>query len=115
MVIEAGAGTGKTSTLRLLAASTLRRGHYLAFNKAIVEDVKGTITRRVTASTAHSLAFRAVGRPYAPRLNAPRMAGWDIAQRLDVRGHVVKTPMGSKHLGDGYLGGLVLRAVTIFC
>ncbi len=43
LVIEAGAGTGKTSTLRLLADSeTRRKGVYLAFNRAIADDAKAS-------------------------------------------------------------------------
>jgi hypothetical protein len=41
LVIEAGAGTGKTSTLRLVAATQpRRRGVYVAYNKAIASDAK---------------------------------------------------------------------------
>jgi Rad3-related DNA helicase len=41
VVIEAGAGTGKTSTLHLVAASQPgRRGLYVAYNKAIAADAK---------------------------------------------------------------------------
>lgn len=35
LVIQAGAGTGKTTTLTQLAASTSRRGLYIAFNRSI--------------------------------------------------------------------------------
>jgi superfamily I DNA/RNA helicase len=39
LVVEAGAGTGKTSTLRLVAARlTGQRGVYIAYNKAIQVD-----------------------------------------------------------------------------
>jgi Rad3-related DNA helicase len=64
LVIEAGAGTGKTSTLTLLADAAPRGalGQYVAFNKAIVADAGSKMPGHVNASTAHSLAFRAVGR-----------------------------------------------------
>ena len=39
--IEAGAGTGKTTSLELLGRSTNRQGQYIAFNRAIVEDPRG--------------------------------------------------------------------------
>lgn len=115
MVVEAGAGTGKTSTLRLFAAATRRRGRYLAFNKAIVTDVQGTISSRVTASTAHSLAFQAIGKRYAHRLRSPRMAPWEIAKNLDIRQIAIKYGEQRKVLGEQYLGGHVMKAVTIFC
>lgn len=62
--INAYAGTGKTSTLQLLAASTSRRGQYIAFNRRIVEDAKGRFPKSVHCATLHSLAFRATPSEY---------------------------------------------------
>lgn len=62
--INAFAGTGKTSTLAMIAASTSRRGAYLAFNKAIAEDARSRFPKTVECSTVHSLAFRATPRSY---------------------------------------------------
>lgn len=115
LAIEAGAGTGKTSTLRLLAGSTTRRGQYLAFNKAIVLDAAGSFPENVACNTAHSLAYRAIGRRYRDRLNAPRQRNDDIARILGIRAFEISTPAGKKRLGPGYLAGLVMRATTVFC
>jgi ABC-type transport system involved in cytochrome c biogenesis ATPase subunit len=38
LVLQAGAGTGKTTTLTMLAGSTRRQGRYLAFNRAIADE-----------------------------------------------------------------------------
>lgn len=38
LALQAGAGTGKTTTLALLAQSTKRCGRYLAYNRAIALD-----------------------------------------------------------------------------
>jgi hypothetical protein len=84
LVVEALAGTGKTSTLRAISGITPHRpGTYLAFNKAIVNAAQGTFPGRVEVTTAHSLAYRAIGHQYAHRLpgngsvrlSAQRMAG----------------------------------------
>lgn len=115
LVIEAGAGTGKTSTLRLLARSTPRRGRYVAFNRSIVDDVSGTLPLTCAASTAHSLAFRSVGVRYRHRLNSSRMRGDELARRLDVDPFVVSYGVQRKVLAPGYLAGVVMRAVTRFC
>lgn len=116
LVIEAGAGTGKTTTLKLLAASTKRRGAYTAFNKAIVRDTQSSMPGNVTASTVHSLAFRAVGSKFSHRLNQPRMKSMDLARRLDVDPMVVTVGnAGTKRLSPGYLASHVMRAVTRFC
>ncbi len=64
MVIIAGAGTGKTSTISMLADALYEqdrtaRGVYIAFNKAIATEVKSKFFYgNVDASTIHSLAFR---------------------------------------------------------
>lgn len=84
LVVEALAGTGKTTTLKVIAAANPRRpGAYLAFNKAIVNEAEGKFPDAVTVTTAHSLAYQAVGKEYAHRLpgngmariSAQRMAG----------------------------------------
>jgi hypothetical protein len=93
LVIQAGAGTGKTSTLRMLAESApRRRGLYIAFNRAIAGDAKRSFPRNVEASTAHSLAFRAVGHQYRERLDGPRVPARIAAQILGIN--------GPTHIGD---------------
>jgi hypothetical protein len=62
--INAYAGTGKTSTLELLAHSTLKRGQYIAFNTDIVRDAKERFPSTVNCSTTHGLAFRATPSGY---------------------------------------------------
>lgn len=64
MVISAGAGTGKTSTITLLAEDMYQqdktaRGLYIAFNKSIANEVGSKLVYgNVTAMTVHSLAYR---------------------------------------------------------
>lgn len=60
--IDAYAGTGKTTTLRLLAESTSKRGLYLAFNRSIAAEAAARFPGRVRCSTAHSIAFRGIRR-----------------------------------------------------
>lgn len=115
--IEAGAGTGKTSTLVLLAREAGRQqlsGQYLAFNKAIVVDAGAKLPGNVQASTAHSLAFRAVGRRYSHRLQSNRQRAQEIARHLRIDSLPVKYGMTNKTLAAGYLAGLVMRSVQIF-
>ncbi len=71
LVIEAGAGTGKTSTLQMIAqAKPGRKGLYLAFNKALqTEATKKFAGTAVEARTGHSLAYRQFGAPRQDRLN----------------------------------------------
>lgn len=117
LAIEAGAGAGKTSTLKLLADSTERRGQYIAFNKAIVVEAGEKMPSTVACNTAHSLAFRAVGKRYSHRLrNSQRMKSMEIAKRLGIQPIRLTTQDGvDKTLGAGFLAGLAMRGVTRFC
>ena len=114
LVIEAGAGTGKTSTLRLVAATQPRRhGLYVAYNKAIAIDAKRSFPASVTCATAHSLAFRAVGRRFAHRLNGPRMPARQTACELGIT-----RPLAIPHVGllaPQQVARLVMETVTRFC
>lgn len=116
LAIEAGAGTGKTSTLILLAESTDRRGQYIAFNKAIVAEAGEKMPGNVACSTAHSLAYRAVGAKYGTRLRqSRRMRSIDIAAKLGINPVKLQLEESSKIVGAGFLGGLALSAITKFC
>lgn len=77
LLVRAGAGTGKTSTLLQLAdilAEQRRIGLYIAFNKSIVSEAAGRLGTHVTAKTAHGLAFHQLkGSAHAPVLEKLRM------------------------------------------
>lgn len=119
LAIEAGAGTGKTSTLIMLAdaAGPVMRGQYVAFNKALVEDGQRKFPRQVNCNTAHSLAYRAIGNRYQQRLNASeRVPSWQIAQRLNVEAMSLTDFQGQqKILRPDLLAGLVMKTVQKFC
>ncbi|WP_416956522.1 UvrD-helicase domain-containing protein [Streptomyces sp. Agncl-13] len=112
MVLQAGAGTGKTSTLALLAANTRRRGRYLAFNKDIADDAAARFPRSVQCRTAHATAFAAVGHRFTRRLNSPRQPAWRIGHALGIRSLV---RIGDHEISHRTLSHTVLRTVTRFC
>ncbi len=76
--IDAYAGTGKTTTLRMLAESTSKRGLYLAFNRSIATEAATRFPSRVRCSTVHSIAFRGVRR-------ALRYPEWKLTEPLTPR------------------------------
>jgi superfamily I DNA/RNA helicase len=87
LVVVAGAGSGKTSTQRMVGqALAPRRGYYIAYNKAIATDAKGTFPPNVVCATAHSFAFRAVGFKYQARLTDSRVPSWRVAEILGIDG-----------------------------
>ncbi|WP_367324534.1 UvrD-helicase domain-containing protein [Streptomyces sp. HUAS ZL42] len=112
LVLQAGAGTGKTSTLCLLAASTGRRGRYLAFNKDIADDAAARFPRSVLCKTAHATAYAALGHRFARRLSSPRQPAWRIGQALGIRSAV---RIGDHEISHRTLSHAVLRTVTRFC
>lgn len=116
LVIQAGAGTGKTATLLMMANRTCNRGQYVAFNKAIVTEAERKFPKHVATNTAHSLAFRAIGKQYQHRLNSSRMRSPQIADYLGIDDDFeVVVNDSSKPLARGWMAGLVMRAVTNFC
>ncbi|MFD4540779.1 UvrD-helicase domain-containing protein [Streptomyces bauhiniae] len=112
LVLQAGAGTGKTSTLALLAAGTTRRGRYLAFNKDIARDAAGRFPSTVRCKTAHATAYGALGHRYARRLSSPRQPAWKTGQALGIT-HPVR--IGERDLTQRTLSHAVVRTVTRFC
>jgi cation transport regulator ChaB len=83
--VVAGAGTGKTSTLVMMAAATRARGLYMAFNRAASDDARSRFGPNVECRTAHSIAFAAVGREYRDRLNSARIPTGQTAELLGIR------------------------------
>lgn len=120
MVIEAGAGTGKTTTLVQLAESTTLRGRYIAFNKAIVVDAGTKMPENFIAKTAHSLAFGAMmrmpgGRAFKARLNGGRVRGDQIALQLGIDPFVIQYGEQAKVLQPGFIASLAQRSINVFC
>jgi hypothetical protein len=108
--------TGKTSTLRLLARSTRKRGRYLAYNRAIVEDVQAIMPVRCAASTAHSLAYAKVGYRYRARMDQPRVKSHVVARYLGIDPIVITAGLPApRRLAPGWLANHLMRAVAQFC
>ncbi|WP_330264165.1 UvrD-helicase domain-containing protein [Streptomyces griseorubiginosus] len=112
LVLQAGAGTGKTSTLCFLATGTTRRGRYLAFNRDIARDASTRFPRSVVCKTAHATAYAALGHRYSRRLNSPRQPAWKIGQALGI---TTPVHIGDHEINHRTLSHSVLRTVSRFC
>ncbi|MFJ5042198.1 UvrD-helicase domain-containing protein [Streptomyces parvulus] len=113
LAIQAGAGTGKTSTLAFLAEQmSRRRGRYIAFNRAIAVDAAARFPGNVQCKTAHSLAYAAVGHRFRVRLNSPRRPGWRVGQDLGLH---VSARINGRDLMPVTLANASLRTVARFC
>jgi len=114
LVVEAGAGTGKTSTLRMVASAMPgRRGLYVAFNKVTADEAKRSFPASIDCRTAHSLAYRATSDGLKARLNGPRVPADRSAEVLRIleplRVHAELL------LNPGTQARLAIEAVGQFC
>ena len=117
LVVEAGAGTGKTTTLRMASTQMRGRGLYVAYNRSIAQDAKKAFPAHVQCSTAHSLAFRAHGRDYKHRLNlrvpAQRTAELlRIVEPLRVNRDIVLAPAALARLASDAVDAFAYSADT---
>ncbi|WP_329240776.1 UvrD-helicase domain-containing protein [Streptomyces sp. NBC_01478] len=112
LALQAGAGTGKTTTLALLAHATRRRGRYLAFNRPVAQAAGARFPNTVQCRTAHALAYAAVGHRYSRRLNAPRRPAWQTGQALGITKGI---RIGDCEVTPKALSNATLRTVTRFC
>lgn len=114
MVLEALAGTGKTTSLRQISASTRQTGIYLAYNRSTADEAKASFPANIRPMTLHSLAYRAVvTESMKQRLNAPRQTNADVAKILSVpAGHAVDR---ARVLQGPQLARLTMEAISKFC
>lgn len=120
LIIEAGAGSGKTSTLRLLGADRPNlSGLYVAYNKAIQLDADGSFTPNVACRTAHSLAWKGTVGRYGDRVRKARMGSLPVRDVQDFLRLRNGLDFGSGSDADVIeartLAEMVARAVGKFC
>lgn len=108
--INAFAGSGKTSTLALLAGATEGSGLYVAFNRACVKDAAGRFGSNVQCRTVHGVAYRAL----QGHFRQDKMVG-----KLNphvVLSHVNVEPFssGGMHLTDSQMASVALASLRRF-
>ncbi|MFL6119083.1 UvrD-helicase domain-containing protein [Actinophytocola sp.] len=113
LALVAGAGTGKTATLVMMAAATRKRGLYVAFNKAIADDARRRFGANVECRTAHSLAFHAVGRSYQDRLRT--QARIPAARTAQLLGITRDLSIGGHSVTVNHQARLVMGMIRQFC
>lgn len=110
--IEAGAGAGKTSTLRLLAnAKPGRRGVYFAFNASTAADARKSFPAWMTCKTAHGLAY-GIGRQYEDRLRAAVLPMRQVAAILGIFGGLA---LPERMVAPDTLASIVMETVGNYC
>lgn len=112
--VEAGAGTGKTSTIVAGArAQPRKRGILTVFNRLMAEETKPRLAQtRCTATTMHAIAYRSgVADPYKSRLSM-RLPARMAAASAGLSGPIVHSGVD---LGVVALGYLLMDWVSRFC
>lgn len=75
LLVNAFAGTGKTSTLVEFARARPKKTFiYLAFNRSVKEDAVKKFPRNVYCTTTHGLAYQYFGLGYKHKLGQPKSA-----------------------------------------
>lgn len=113
MVVQAGAGAGKTSTLAMVGhALREKKVAYIAYNKAIAVEAKGRFPSHVRCSTSHALASAYI-KKYQRRLsNGQRQRAHEQARILDIGATVELT---STVLLPRDLARIVMETVKRYC
>lgn len=119
--IEAVAGSGKTSTLALMAKSILDSSLYLAFNKVTATEASGKFPSHVTCKTTHSIAFAEKGCDIQHKLTRPQGAyrnvagtGSEIGKFLKLEAIQYGTEEEPHNISQSYQGLLVKYTLAIF-
>jgi len=111
--IIAAAGSGKTTSLRMIAETAgPRRGLYLAYNKAIATDAAASFPAGTLCKTAHALAYRTYGSQFRDRMNGPRVPATQAARILGINEAL---HIGEHHLQPKHIARLAQEAVQRYC
>ena len=70
--VEAVAGSGKTSTVKLMAEALEGNCLYLAFNKAAASEAASKMPFTTSCRTTHSIAYAKFGAPNRDKLSRPK-------------------------------------------
>lgn len=115
LIVEALAGTGKTSTVEAICKHHPTNTLYIAFNRAVVDEASTRMGRRTRSATIHELAFKAIGDPWTRRaMTGRRVKSTTIARRMGLDDIWLSGPWGNKQIGAGFVGGLITRSLQRF-
>jgi len=116
--VEACAGSGKTSTLDMMAQATPVASLYLGFNKVTATEASEKFPKHVTCKTTHSVAYAAFGSKIRDKLSRPKGRYVNVAGTGSEVGKFYK--LSSIELSkdvtvsSAYLGLLAKQAVALF-
>lgn len=84
-VVNAYAGTGKTSTLRMICeANPVKRFLYICYNKALQLEAKEKFPRNVECRTTHSLAYGNMFARFGEKMRKFELRPEEISRKLKI-------------------------------
>lgn len=119
LTIQAKSGSGKTSTLYLLANSTEDRILYLAFNKSMAEEARRKMPINVECRTLHSICYQFLDHRLRAKLSRPEGqyvnvagTGSEIAKKFKINNLIDKR--GKTLLTRAMIGLMIKQTVGKF-
>jgi hypothetical protein len=115
--VTAGAGAGKTSTLKAMTETMApgKTARYLAFNNSVAAEARRKMPDHVTASTVHSLAINALPQHLRDRVSGDRIASFELARRFRVQPMRFDVDGVVHEVTRNQVASLAYRGVTKFC
>lgn len=117
--IEAGAGSGKTSTLKLVSEAIPEPSLYVAFNKVTALEAEAKFPQHVLCKTTHSVAYAMFGKHLQDKLSRPKggyvnvaFTGTEIARFYKLG--CITDPTGHIAVTDNGIGLFVRQTVERF-
>lgn len=117
--IQAKSGSGKTSTLYMLANGTEDKILYLAFNKSMAEEARRKMPDNVECRTLHSICYQQLDQALRHKLTRPEGAyvnvagtGNEIAKKFKINNLIDKN--GKTLLTRAMIGLMVKQTVGKF-
>lgn len=109
--INAFAGTGKTTTLRVMGEATQRKGLYLAFNRSVADYASRLFPSNVECRTIHSLAFRQMRNEFK---SEEKLIGATNRNQVASLLSVQNLQIGAQSFADRQVASLVLATLKVF-
>lgn len=116
LVIEAGAGAGKTSTLKMIAGQA-RKVQYIAYNRAIKDEAAASFPNNTRCTTAHGMAYGPVATQYlraGRKVNGPIVPAMEVARILGIR-EPLRLTSDKAPLAPQQIARLAVQTVKKFC
>lgn len=106
--VNACAGSGKSSTLRMIAEANKVKSIYMCFNKTIQLEAETKFPKHVLCRTTHALAFAKFGNALAHKLNP--LYSSDIVKILGISDYVA----GDSKISNRAIAALVKQTIQRF-